>query len=94
MSLSHLDAENKRLVHEALKRLMAGRTTLLMAHRLSTVREADYIVVLDEGRVVEQGTHEALMSYSGVYAHLIAMQGHDASRPVSALPGATLSHPA
>jgi ATP-binding cassette subfamily C protein CydCD len=91
---SHLDAENERLVHEALKRLMAGRTTLLIAHRLSTVREADYIVVLDEGRVVEQGTHEALMSYSGVYAHLIAMQGHDASRPMSALPGATLLHPA
>jgi ATP-binding cassette subfamily C protein CydCD len=91
---SHLDAENERLVHEALKRLMAGRTTLLIAHRLSTVREADYIVVLDEGRVVEQGTHEALMSYSGVYAHLIAMQGHDASRPVSALPEATSAHTA
>jgi ABC-type multidrug transport system fused ATPase/permease subunit len=73
---------------------MAGRTTLLIAHRLSTVREADYIVVLDEGRVVEQGTHEALMSYSGVYAHLIAMQGHDASRSVSALPGAITLHPA
>jgi ATP-binding cassette subfamily C protein CydCD len=89
---SHLDAENERLVHEALKRLMEGRTTLLIAHRLSTVREADYIVVLDEGRVVEQGTHEALMSYSGVYAHLIAVQGYDSSRPVTALPGATSTH--
>jgi ABC-type multidrug transport system fused ATPase/permease subunit len=71
---------------------MEGRTTLLIAHRLSTVREADYIVVLDEGRVVEQGTHEALMSYSGVYAHLIAVQGYDSSRPVTALPGATSTH--
>ena len=46
---SHLDSENERLVHQALKRLMAGRTTLMIAHRLSTVREADHLVVLDEG---------------------------------------------
>jgi ATP-binding cassette subfamily B protein len=70
---SHLDSENERLVHQALKRLMAGRTTLMIAHRLSTVREADHLVVLDEGAVVEQGTHEELVEKGGVYARLIAM---------------------
>ena len=91
---SHLDSENERLVHEALKRLMEGRTTLLIAHRLSTVREADQIVVLDEGRVVEQGSHDDLVAYGGVYAHLVAVQGYDSPRPLSALPDAVSSHPA
>lgn len=76
---SHLDSENERLVHDALKRLMAGRTTLLIAHRLSTVRDADLIVVLDAGRVMEQGTHTALLEQGGIYARLVAMQDPDAS---------------
>lgn len=80
---SHLDAENERLVHDALQRLMVGRTTLLIAHRLSTVRDADTIVVLDEGSVVEQGTHDALLARGGVYARLVAMQDTDAPSPVS-----------
>jgi ATP-binding cassette, subfamily B, bacterial len=83
---SHLDSENERLVHQALKRLMAGRTTLMIAHRLSTVREADHLVVLDDGAVVEQGTHEELSEKGGVYARLVAMQdGVEAGR--SARPG-------
>src|SRR5919106_4719537 len=80
---SHLDAENERLVHDALQRLMVGRTTLLIAHRLSTVRDADTIVVLGEGSVVEQGTHDALLARGGVYARLVAMQDTDFPRPVS-----------
>jgi ABC-type multidrug transport system fused ATPase/permease subunit len=74
---SHLDSENERLVHEALKRLMVGRTTLLIAHRLSTVCDAEHIVVLDQGVVAEQGTPEALLARGGVYAHLVAIQSQD-----------------
>jgi ATP-binding cassette subfamily C protein CydCD len=84
---SHLDSENERLVHEALKRLMLGRTTLLIAHRLSTVRDADHIVVLDDGAVVEQGTHETLLAHGGVYAHLVAVQSQDSPGHM-ATPGA------
>jgi ABC-type multidrug transport system fused ATPase/permease subunit len=83
---SHLDSENERLVHQALKRLMAGRTTLMIAHRLSTVREADNIVVLNEGVVVEQGTHESLLARGGVYARLAAMNEVDS--PTSTTPHA------
>jgi ATP-binding cassette, subfamily B, bacterial len=80
---SHLDSENERLVHQALRRLMAGRTTLMIAHRLSTVREADIIVVLDEGAVVEQGSHESLLKQGGVYARLVAM--NEAESPGSSM---------
>jgi ATP-binding cassette subfamily C protein CydCD len=83
---SHLDSENERLVHEALKRLMAGRTTLLIAHRLSTVRDADCIVVLDGGSVIERGTHDTLMAHGGAYAHLVAVQSQDSPILASPLP--------
>ncbi len=71
---SHLDAVNERHVREALRRLMEGRTTLVIAHRLSTVRDADRIVALDSGRVVEHGTHRQLLAKGGLYAQLVQSQ--------------------
>ena len=74
---SALDAESERLVQEALDRLMADRTTIVIAHRLATVRAADRIVVLDRGRIVEEGTHAALTSREGLYARLARLQFED-----------------
>ncbi len=71
---SSLDSESERLVQEALETLMAGRTTFVIAHRLSTVRKADRIVVLDLGRVIEEGTHFELMAAGGLYKQLYEIQ--------------------
>lgn len=69
-----LDNESERLVQNALQKLMPDRTTLVIAHRLSTIEHADQVLVLDQGRLVEQGTHAALLAQGGLYAHLYQMQ--------------------
>jgi subfamily B ATP-binding cassette protein MsbA len=74
---SALDTESERLIQDALSRLMKNRTTLVIAHRLSTVEHADQIVVLDAGRIVEQGTHAGLLARGGRYASLYRLQFHE-----------------
>jgi ATP-binding cassette subfamily B protein len=74
---SALDAESERLVQDALDRLMADRTTIVIAHRLATVRAADRIVVMDQGRIVEEGTHATLNKRGGLYARLARLQFED-----------------
>ena len=69
---SALDVATERAVGEALERLAEGRTTIVIAHRLSTVRDADQIVVLDKGEVAERGTHEELLALGGRYSALVA----------------------
>jgi ATP-binding cassette subfamily B protein len=76
---SALDAENERLVQRALDEAMIGRTTLVIAHRLATVLKADRIVVMEEGRVVEQGSHAQLVARGGLYARLAALQFGEAA---------------
>ena len=71
---SALDSESERLVNEALERLMKGRTSLVIAHRLSTVRHADRILVMHHGRVVESGSHDELMAGDGTYRLLVETQ--------------------
>jgi len=74
---SSLDSESERLVQEALETLMQGRTTFVIAHRLSTVRRSDRIIVLDGGRIVEEGTHEELLGSGGLYKRLHDIQFRD-----------------
>ena len=71
---AHLDSESEALIQEALERVMVGRTSLVIAHRLSTIRAADRILVLDGGRLVEQGTHEVLLEKDGLYARMYRTQ--------------------
>jgi subfamily B ATP-binding cassette protein MsbA len=71
---SSLDTESEALVQEALERLMEERTTFVIAHRLSTVLNADRIVVLEDGQIVEQGTHDQLLEHDGVYSNLYDVQ--------------------
>ncbi|MER9800865.1 ATP-binding cassette domain-containing protein, partial [Mesorhizobium sp. M0142] len=71
---SALDAESETLVQTALDRLMQGRTTIVIAHRLATVLKADRILVMDGGRIVEEGTHQSLVAKGGIYARLAKLQ--------------------
>ncbi|RMF51125.1 MAG: ATP-binding cassette domain-containing protein, partial [Bacteroidetes bacterium] len=71
---SALDSESEARIHQALAELPRTYTLILIAHRLSTVRHADWIYVLNEGRIVEEGTHEALLGKGGLYAHLYRLQ--------------------
>ncbi|HTP01879.1 MAG TPA: ABC transporter ATP-binding protein [Anaerolineales bacterium] len=71
---SHLDSESEALIQDALRRVMAGRTSIVIAHRLSTILAADQILVMDRGRIVERGTHEELLTMGGVYAQLYETQ--------------------
>jgi ATP-binding cassette subfamily B protein len=74
---SALDAESERLVQSALEAAMVGRTTLIIAHRLATVQRADRIIVMEDGRIVETGTHASLVAMKGIYANLAALQFHN-----------------
>ena len=80
---SALDTESERLVQSALNNLMAGRTTIVIAHRLSTVRRADRILVLEAGRLAEMGTHQELLDRGGIYRRLYELQFAEEDRPVA-----------
>jgi subfamily B ATP-binding cassette protein MsbA len=82
---SSLDSESERLVQDALETLMRGRTTFVIAHRLSTVRRANRIVVLDQGLITEEGTHEELLANEGLYKQLHDIQFRDYPSPAKAL---------
>ena len=69
-----MDAESEKLVQDALDRLMQGRTTIIIAHRLATILKADRIIVMDKGRIIEEGTHKSLIAKKGVYAGLAKLQ--------------------
>jgi ATP-binding cassette subfamily B protein len=71
---AHLDSENEDLVQEALRHALKGRTSIVIAHRLSTVMQADQILVLEKGQIVERGTHEELIQGAGLYSELFARQ--------------------
>ena len=73
---SHLDSQSEALIQDAMERVMRGRTSLVIAHRLSTVMGADLILVMDKGQLVEQGRHEELLARGGLYARLYETQFH------------------
>lgn len=86
---SSVEPESERIIQEAIERLMFGRTTIIAAHRLSTIRNADVIFVLDKGQIAEQGNHSELMARGGIYARMVSQQvGADSSEPSRIFVGA------
>ena len=84
---SALDSDSERYIQASLERLMKGRTTFVVAHRLSTIERADRIVVMDGGRIVEQGSHAQLLAAGGLYSHLHRIQfSAPAAAPLSTTP--------
>jgi subfamily B ATP-binding cassette protein MsbA len=71
---SALDSESEKWVQEALIKLMQQRTSIVIAHRLSTIQHADEIIVMDQGQIIERGTHESLLALNGAYSKLVALQ--------------------
>jgi subfamily B ATP-binding cassette protein MsbA len=71
---SSLDTESEKWVQDAINNLMKDRTSIIIAHRLSTVRHADEIIVLDQGKIAERGKHEELLAKNGIYSKLVSMQ--------------------
>ena len=71
---SNVDTETEMLIEQAIRALMANRTSVIIAHRLSTIRRADHIIIMERGRIVEQGSHEILMEKAGLYHHLQMLQ--------------------
>jgi ATP-binding cassette subfamily B protein len=82
---SHLDSQSEALIQDALKTVMAGRTSIVIAHRLSTILAADLILVVDRGRVVERGTHDDLLALDGLYTSLYETQFSREAQPEAAL---------
>ena len=74
---SALDTESEKLVQVALENMMQNRTSIVIAHRLSTIQKADVIVVMQKGRIVEQGTHDELLAHNGTYKKLVTMQSFE-----------------
>jgi len=87
-SLSAVDADTETRILQDLRRYRSGRTTIIVSHRISSVQDADQIIVLDEGRIVEQGTHDALLAAGGVYAQMAARQQREEPLPEKRLDGA------
>ena len=79
---SALDTEAERIVQQAIERLLEGRTVFVIAHRLSTIQRADLILVLDEGRIVERGTHQDLLEQGGLYRRLYELQFSEGRAPL------------
>ena len=71
---SALDTESEKLVQDALEKMMVNRTSIVIAHRLSTIQKADWIVVMQKGKIVEQGTHDSLYQFVGTYTKLVSLQ--------------------